>query len=299
MNDRETADLRGPVKTCSTEHDIAYPDHHWMSYIEDVFSPEGNLLEKRLRNPDGSHWSIVCRYDEHGRLYEKRHSGDATGAEGEEFSYHYDAAGRLERVMRRSEKDGERLFESFQYALDGTKRQSDYPIPLPANAGIACGCMLHFSRDTVVTMMLFDGHSRPARKVLYDADDRVIRRIAFRYDSRGLLVEEGEIIDGRINEDFRNIFEYDESGRTIVDDRKWGDWGGERRTFTRNEHGDVVEQRIAQISLIPEHDGACWAERSRFQYDEHQNWTERITDTVRASGEITVSVIERRALVYH
>ncbi len=120
--DRETAGLRGPVKTCSTEHDIAYPDHHWISYTDDTFSPEGNLLEKKQRNPDGSRWSIVCHYDEQGRLLDKMHSGDVQGIEVDGFSYHYDATGRPERVMRRSEKDGERLFESFQYAAEWDKK---------------------------------------------------------------------------------------------------------------------------------------------------------------------------------
>jgi hypothetical protein len=264
-----------------------------------TFSPEGNPIEKLQRNPTGSRWSIICRYDEQGRLQQKRHSGDVTWAEREELSYHYDAAGRLDRVMRHSEKDGERLFESFQYAGDGTKRQSLYPAPLPPNVGIACECMLHMSTDTVVTMMLFDHAGRPATKVLYDADDRVIRRIAFRYDSRGLLVEEGEIIGGRMREDFRNAFQYDESGRTIVDDRKWGDWGGERRTFTHNEYGDLTEVRIESACRLKGSGVECWAERSRFQYDDHQNWTERVTDTVRSSGEITVSATGRRTLVYY
>ena len=299
MADRETAGLRGPVKTCSTEHDIAYPDHHWISHTDDTFSPEGNLIEKLQRHATGSHWSIVCRYDEHGRLQEKRQSGDVTWAEGEELFYHYDAAGRLERVMRHSEKDGERLFESYQYAGDGTKRQSLYPAPLPPNAGIACECMLHMSTDTVVTMMLFDRDGRPATKVLYDADDRVIRRIAFRYDSRGRLIEEGEIVGGRIRDDFRNIFQYDESGRTIEADRKWGDWGGERRTFTYNEQGDLTEVRIETASLLDDPHVEYWSERSRFQYDEHRNWTECVTDTVRSSGEITVSATDRRTLVYY
>jgi hypothetical protein len=296
MTDRETAGLRGPVKVCSTEHDVAYPDHHWISYTDDVYSPEGNLLEKLQRNPTGSRWSIVCRYDEHGRLQEKRHSGDVTGAEREEFSYHYDAASRLERVMRRSDKHGERLFEFFQYALGGPKRESLYPAPLPDNG---CGFMLDVSSGTVFTMMLFDRAGRPATKVLYDADDRVIRRIALRYDSRERLVKEGEIINGRIREDFRNIFQYDESGRMIEADRKWGDWGGERRTLTYNEYGDLTEVRIESACRLKGSGVECWAERSRFQYDEHQNWTVRITDTVRSSGEITVSATDRRTLVYY
>ncbi len=151
----------------------------------------------------------------------------------------------------------------------------------------------------MVTMTLFDGDGRPATKVLYDADDRVIRRIAFRYDSRGRLIEEGEIVGGRIRDDFRNIFQYDESGRTIEADRKWGDWGGERRMFTYNEQGDVTEVRIENASLLDDPHVEYWSERSRFQYDDHQNWTECVTDTVRSSGEITVSATDRRTLVYY
>jgi hypothetical protein len=39
--------------------------------------------------------------------------------------------------------------------------------------------MLHASLDAVAIMTSFDSSDRPIRKVLYDADDRVIRRVAF------------------------------------------------------------------------------------------------------------------------
>lgn len=299
MSDRDDAELRGPVKKCSNEHDIVCPDHHWVTFTDDLFSPDGRLLERRNRNSDGSHWSIICRYDASGRIVEKAHSGAWENAEGKAFSYSYDAAGRLARVLRRSEKDGERLYESFQYAEDEASRQTSYPIPLPTGCEISPACALHISRDTAVTMTLLDGLGRPARKVLYDADDRVIRRIAFRYDPRGLLLEEGEIIDGQIREDFRNFYRYDESGRPIEADRKWGDIGGEKRTFTYNGRGDLTEVRIETTSLFREPEVERWAEQSSYQYDERGNWTERVTDTVRSNGEKTVTTIDRRELVYY
>jgi hypothetical protein len=119
VTDREDAGLRGRVKICCTERDYVYPDHHWVMYTDDTFSPQGHLLERRHRNPEGSRWSIICRYDEQWRILEKEHIGEKADTQ-QLFSYRYDPLGRLDRIMLRSGQEGERVFESVQYAADGT-----------------------------------------------------------------------------------------------------------------------------------------------------------------------------------
>lgn len=306
MTDREEAGLRGLVKMCAVERDYVYPDHHWVMDTGDMFSREGNLLERRHRNPGGSHWSIMCRYDEHGRIRDKEYLGQAPDVE-EVLSHQYDALGRLDRVIIRSRTDGERVFESFQYADDGTRTQTSYPTPLDDKkriiTGVMPGSMLHLSVDAIAIMTIFDASGHPARKVLYDADNRVIRRIMFRYNTRGLLLEEGELVGGRIREDFRNVYQYDAAGRQIEADMRCGDLGGQRMAFAYNERGDVTEERIEQrssLSLGEEPAGVqSWAQRFRYQYDELGNWTERVTETVPSNCEASVSMIERRNLAYY
>lgn len=304
MIDREKSGLRGKVKTCSTEHTVKYPDHDWVMRTDDSFSPEGRLLERRHRNGDGSHWSHIYTYDEHGRLLRKEVIG-GTPDDRHVFSYQYDQVGRLENVLY-SAKEAGRTFESVRYAADGTKTETSYPIwpddiKRPTTV-VSAGDAFHMSIDAVTIMTSFDMNGRPIRKVLYDEDDRVIRRVGFRYNERGLLIEEGELIAGRIREDFRNFYKYDAAGREIEVDRRRGDGlGGERRTFTYNDRGDVVQEQIvvndgmlSEVAALRE-----WTERFAYEYDLHGNWIERRTETILKTGGSGISTVDRRELVYY
>jgi hypothetical protein len=304
--EREEAELRGPVKTCGADRDYVYPDRHWVMHTDDAFSPQGHLLERLHRNPDGSRWWMVCRYDERGRILEKEHTGQEP--EGRQmFSYRYDSLGRLDRVIVHSAPEGERVFEWMQYSADGTKTKTSYPTPLSdtkrRTTGVSADARLHLSIDAVAIMTVLDATDRPIRKVLYDVDDRVIRRVAFRYDEHGLLLEEGEVVGGSIREDFRNVFRYDALGRKIEVVQRWGDeLGGSRLAFAYNEHGDVVQKSIEQNSGFLRDDDAgaqSWTERFAYQYDDHENWIQRTTETILRTGEARVSMIEQRELIYY
>jgi hypothetical protein len=289
--DRKEAGLRGLVRTCATEHDVVYPDRHWIMHTTDTFSQRGDLLERQHTNPDGSRWSVIRRYDECGILREEARLGDDLE---DLYCYQYDELGRVERVIVRSAQHGERVFESYLYGHDGTKTQTSYPLPIIAKEGVftlvASDGPLHMSPDAVAIMTLFDAMGRPIRKVLYNADDRIIHRVQFRYDERGLLIEEGELIGGGISADFRNLFRYDQSGRRIEDDRRWSS-GGERRRFSYNEQGDVVEEQIDHFSDLtlnhPAHQS--WAQRYSYEYDDQNNWIIQRTETA----------VDRRQLTYY
>ena len=304
MTDREDAGLRNQVKFRFTELDYVYPDRQWVMHTKDTFSPLGHLIERRHRNPDGSQWSMVYRYDERWRLLEKEYVGEKP-EDQQLYSYRYDPLGRIDRVILRSAQENERVFESVQYAADGTKTNTSYPTPLDATRGgttlASVGSMLHLSIDAVVVMTLLDASDRPVRKVLYNVDDRVIRRVAFLYDARGLLLEEGEWIGGSIRDDFRNVYRYDASGRQVEADKRWGDLGGERRSFAYNERGDVIRETIEQhTGLMSEFmEPQAWTQRYAYQYDSYDNWIERTTETISNTGETRVSMIERRELTYH
>jgi hypothetical protein len=268
-----------------------YPDRHWVMYTSNTFSPQGYLLELRHRNQDDPEQLITWRHDERGRSLEREQASETRKL----FSYRYDALGRLDSVVLHSAQGGERVVESLQDAADGTKTRILYLI-----AGRAGESMLDSSSDTTVIMTVFDADDRRIRKVLYDQDDRVIRRLAFRYDERGLLLEEGELVGGSIRGDFRRV--YDTLGRRIEADSWRGDGlGGDRRTFTYNERGDIAQEVIEQSSgILGEEIGLqTHTRRFTYRYDDFENWVERTRETIPQTGEARLSMVDRRELTYY
>ena len=103
--------------------------------------------------------------------------------------------------------------------------------------------MLHFPGGAVAIMTLFDDADRPAKKVFYDENDRVVRRVVLRYDNSGNLVEEGEMEPGgAIREDFRNVYRYDAPGRQIEAGKYFDYYGGQTLKRSYNEFGDITEE---------------------------------------------------------
>jgi hypothetical protein len=130
----------------------------------------------------------------------------------------------------------------------------------------------------------------------------VIRRVGFRYDGRGSLVEEGELLNGSIRDDFRNVYRYDELGRRIAITWRWGNLHMERRTFEYNEQGDVTLEKIYQESglvLLPDSGAQSWAQQLVYRYDDRENWVERSTQTILDTGDDRLSMVVRRELTYY
>jgi YD repeat-containing protein len=301
MTDREQAGLRGPVRICDIEQDYVQPDHHWVLRTSTEFSPAGNLLEQRHWNPDGSEWSLICRYDDRGRISQKEHHrSDAKQV----FSYHYDALGRLERVTTRSETGAERVCESYQYDVAGRKTATVYPDPaLRGKAGVSISSDLVFeiSHEASSIVTIFNERDRPVRRVFYDPNGMVDRRIVMRYDTAGRLIEEGEReADGSVREDLRHVYRYDAEGRIVEKTMCLYAFGTHRKTLVYNEQGDIVEEGHQRTAGIVDHDGdRGWTTRYRYRYDDRGNWIERAAETVLPTGNPRVSPIERRRLSYY
>lgn len=301
MTDREQAGLRGPVKMCDIERGYIYPDKDWVMHTTTTFSEGGNLFEQRHRNPDGSQWSIICLYDDHGRILQKEHRG----SEAEQvFSYHYDALGRLERVVARSETGTERVCESYQYDLAGQKMVTLYPDPVlrgNTNVGVDIEVAFQISVEASSILTIFDERDRPVTRVFYDPNGRVDRRILMRYDAAGRLVEEGEReADGNIREDLRHLYRYDAAGRLIEKTMHLYAFGTHRKTLAYNEQGDIVEERRQRTAGIIDEDGdQDWKTQYRYQYDDRGNWIERVAETVLPTGDPKVNMVERRHLNYY
>jgi hypothetical protein len=277
-----------------------YPDHHLLStHTSSMFAEAGSLIEQRHVNPDGAQWSIICRYDDHGRMSQKlRQFAKGT----EVFSFQYDELGRLESVVSRSGTGAERLCESYIYDQGGRKSVTVYPDPAlrgEISADIEAAFEVSFEASSIMTT--FDDRDQPVSRVFYDQNGNVDRRILMRYDAVGRLLEEGECeANGGIREDLRYAHRYDPEGRLIEKTMYHHAVGTHRIMFVYDDEGEVSEERHQRRGGIVIQGGdQNWTTRYRYQYDDHGNWTERVANTLLPTGDAAGSVIERRRIEYY
>ena len=292
MTDRENAQLRGQVRKYVLKQEHRYPGGH---RVDSTFSPEGHLLEKRQRNADGSEWSVICRYDDSGRIVERQQHGKPS----ELISYRYDSLGRLLSVTARSAYGDEHVRESYQYDAAGRKTRIVHPPPIPAgaNVGIAIDCMFEFSPEASSIVTLFDEQDRPSMRIFYDPNNNADRVVLLRHDAHGRLVEEGEREpDGTIARDRNRIYIYDDNGQPI-EITTHHSLGTFRKTFAYNEHGDLSRERQEHRLIVD--DTEDWTSHYLYQYDDRGNWTERTTEVETSDGARRVNLIERRQLDYY
>lgn len=299
MTDREKSGLRGPVRLCETERDYVYPDRRWRTHTTTTYSPAGLLLEERHRNPDGSQWSIVCRYDESGRILER---AEPRLAGPQLLLYRYDLAGRLERVVARSADDGERLCEEYRYDAAGRRTATAYPDPaLRDKVHVSLECAFETSTDAASIVTLFDDRDRPVERVFYEPNGFVGHRILMHYDAAGRLIEQGESEGGGIiRDDLRHLYLYDPDGRLVEKTMyHYGLWTIHQE-FAYNEHGDTVEERQRQTGGISgEEPDRSWQNESSYRYDDRGNWVERTTHVVLQTGERNLQLVEQRRIEYY
>jgi hypothetical protein len=293
VSDRKAAGLRGPVARCESEH----IEHRFIT--RESYRRDAQWSEQWHRNPDGSEWSAVRQFDADGRvLVEQRH-----GSAPQTLAFRYDAKQRLMRVDKLDPDDTERIQESHLYGEDGTSTVTLYIDPplLHQNVSVLSEHMLHVSLDAACIMTMRDSAGTETKKVFYDSDNRVIKRVLFRYDAAGRLVEEGEVESGsRLRADMRNLYEYDRQGNRIAAEMHWGDLGGQRKTISYTELGDLKEVRIAPLAgEVDLGETAPWATHYSYEYDPRGNWTSR-TEQIRRldSGLVTHTGVMRRTLEY-
>jgi hypothetical protein len=302
MTGREEAGLRGSVRQCTTETEF----QSGVGVTTRSFSRDGRLLEARHRNPDGSEWFAKYRYTEDGLLLEREYGGGIEGAGDRLLRYEYNPAGRLQRVTARNGDGDERVAESHRYEPNGEHMMTEYPDPALPARGVqsVTSNMLRKTADTVAILTYFDIAGLPTKRVLYDGNDMVIRRVLIRHDAQWRIVEEGEAEPGgAIRPDFRHLYRYDSQGRRIEADMYWYDLGGQRTTTTYNDQGDIAEERtLARRSAIDlglgERD-VEWLERHEYVHDTCGNWVSR-TSTTHAppDAEGTQVRTERRQIEY-
>lgn len=271
--DRESAGLRGPVAICETE------EVERQIFTSESFRRDGKLMERRGHSREGSEWSTLRLYDAEGRIIEEEHRGFRP----QKLTYRYDVRGRLERIDIRLADGSERVHESHLYFDDQTSAVTRYIDPplRDTNVTVAAESMLSMAADAVCILTAFDRSGRPVKRVLYDADERVIRRVLLQYNQSGRLIEEGEVeLGGGLNPDLRNSYRYDAEGRCVEVEMRWGAIGGRRQIKSYNERGDLKEERV--LPLKPEielFETAPWSTVYDYEYDTQDNWTLRSAQT--------------------
>jgi hypothetical protein len=241
----------------------------------------------------------------------------------------YDSTGRLFRVMVPG-KNGERVAETYTYDPDGRKHKVVHvELHLPiANCGTFIGVEgtdLGFGTPGVATITCnYDERGRPAEHLCHDSGGELLTRIDLLYDDRGNLIEETcshlklpAEITAQCNaeqlETMRGLFtfgrrhRYDDQNRRVETSSIGRSDDRDRATFAYNDHGDVVLE-ISESShseydvgengaLITKPDSTRtrrWETQSRYQYDAHGNWIEKIVSS--ADGHVWST--EHRTIQY-
>lgn len=302
--------LRGPVRSILAESLRGSASRDWLSTSTFLYAEDGSLLEESHRHQGGTHWLAIHLYDEDCRLRESRYEGKGIHSNDRLRLYFYDSCGRLEKVLARSADGEERVAESWHYEESGAKTHTLYPDPWIRNQQVTFSgeAYMHLSTDAAAVMTLFSPDGRMKRKILYDEFDRPVRRILYRYDEMGRLVEEGESDGyGGIRQDFRNVFYFDRAGRHSRIECVVPSFGGHKRIRGYNCNGDVSREQFAPIPGDGLEglgaDGLNGFSRYRYRYDQWGNWTERYiaggSDGVKGTRRVSMFRLERRSIEYH
>jgi hypothetical protein len=191
------------------------------------------------------------------------------------------------RVDEHSPDGTEHVQQSYLYNGDGTSTVTLYIDPplRYKNITVSADVMLHISLDAACIMTIRDRAGRDMKKILCGSDYRVIKRVLFRYDAAGRLVEEGEVESGsRLRADMRNLYEYDHQSNSNAAEMHWG---------------DLKEMRIAplptEIDLL---ETRPWSTYYGYEYDAQGNWTYRTEEIRRFDTGVTHTGAMRRTLKY-
>jgi YD repeat-containing protein len=337
-SDREKAELRGPVKSCVEETTYpaasgpnGLPIAPWTRWSEVDYDEEGHLLARLDRNPDGSVWAVRNTYDASGKLIKT-----TSGKEGGPFNttrYAYDEQGRLTSIVTEGAAP-----VTFHYDEQGrkTKVQTSRAEDYRANLGTtgspfeAADMPPNLAGGGTATTK-YDENDRPNEVEVRNAQGELASRAVRVYDQQGEVKEEKQILDDPIkifpaevrariasepdqadalraqliqamggNEGFSSIgYTYDAQGRVTEQTQQFFNLV-ERVETSYNEQGDVAqEKRLSAQAGEQEQPPQSPETRFTYHYDQHGNWTEKITlQSTSARGAFEPSDSTRRTLTY-
>ncbi len=276
---------------------------------------------------------MLHEYDSEGRLQAMRSGTDGTltGIE----TYAYDTDGRLLEIHKQHE-GVEHTSETYEYDGDRLKAKTIHVNPAGRRPDVNYGCQVegtdrfYGAPGAATIAMHYDDRERPTELVIRDEAGQLLRRVEFRHDDAGNLIEEAlsmplEVLPFKSLESlntaqveamrallmgsnpFNRKHRYDDHHRR-VETRS----SGECETFVYNEYGDLIattfqnEPRNFGIddegNVIESADAErAGSSESRFtyDYDAHGNWLVKTTDGRGGTQkDFTVYGIERRTITY-
>jgi hypothetical protein len=278
MNDVAEWKARGPVRICRREFAEWDRGRNIWQAARGVtivtFRPDGQLSESEWHNPDGSVARSARVYDDSGHLVETQTS--ANDEPTRRVLYAYDAAGRASGAVELAPDGTRREAEACQYDHDGRRTKISFLADHGTNEAMSYaveGTETAVSAPGAVTSTIsYDDRDRPAQVSFHDADQALVRRIVFSRDRDGRLLTEVVHFGGKtpfatfppgVDEVppeehakmaalLANVFAeqtlmstsyaYDHAGRLMERVRRMGSLSEERTSFQYDDHDNPVEE---------------------------------------------------------
>jgi YD repeat-containing protein len=282
-----------------------------------VYDETGRLIETHFQMDSGPVTKTVNYYDRRARLI-RTTSQEPDGSIRDREVYDYEADGRKVKIhfvpLELIKGDGE-----YSYGVEG----SDVSFT-------ATGA-------TVITT-LYDIEGKPTEMLFHDPNHQLISKVTLDYDAKGRLARLDQRVGekplfpvngippdqcaafnaamdkwlGRDAVICKVSYRYDDQGR-CVERSTMGLKGmlDSRTTYTYDDQGNRLQENEVRETIGLEIDaegnrvekpgGRCESQvRYEYEYDEHQNWTERIVWSRQDSeSDFQSSGIERRAIAYY
>ena len=324
--------VRGPVRTCRHE------DAEWDRELGDwqaprgativTFRPDGQVSEGESQNHDGSVSRWAHSYDHEGRLVEVQ-SWMNDGPRSRVL-HAYDSMGRPTINTHVAPDGTEREGETYSYDSAGRKTLTFF-LPDLGTLGPAAGVVVGvgLGDDDVDEGIFYDASHQLMRRITRSRDQagRVLREVVVLGGEAPFGDFQGELDKVPAEEHARMAtllaqvfadrtfvtvdYTYDERGLTLERTTRMGSLSEERTTFRYDDRDDPVAEisehhsRSADIDdagLVHTKEETARGQHTRFeyQYDDHGNWTERITwSRIDLQADFQRSGMTRRTIAYY
>ena len=302
-------------------------------YLDVTFNPDGRVIQLDQQGVDNSVFRNIYSYDERKRLLEVQ-SGTAGAAAQHRVIHAYDPHGRLLRVTTIDPDGTEHVTQTCSYDEEGRRTTVENLTPNLDGYAIDGSELFYGAPGAVRQTTKNDERDLAVESVFHDATGAVIRRVVLTRDSAGrVLIEEARngggfalpVMPGASAEDrekmtslvalvwgqMRTTYAYDTEGRLLERTQQMGLLSEERTTYSYDEQGHRIaeseESVTREMSLDVEGGPQPGADTKRmhetrfeYQFDDQENWTERIVGGRFAEGaEFATFNVERRSIAYY
>jgi hypothetical protein len=338
MAERERRDLRGPVKTVTSESfdwdekAAAVPEKP-NRREELTFSLQGKLLESISQFQDRLIQRCTYVYDDAGRLREiKYRNSDGTESSMQVKYDQYGQRIRYSSNVTYSTENGRKIkTEVFEAKVPGVDRTIGFEEEGPSLVSWNTG-------NAALASTFYNAAGRPTEIVLYDDEHMQISKIVRKYDECGRVASEenqalsprvfagqrgaqGKVMPNDMAQLFtrifsqgpmRMIYKYDDQDRVIEQTQEMGLFGYDKTVSSYNEHGDLSKHKhysarrgdipvdeVGNFLAPPPASEKLESETEfSYQYDDRGNWTRKKTSMLYHPKSRWESV-EKRSITYH